>query len=263
MASGGYDDTRRNNSHDHHDGGHIHNQQQRIFALQSELHDVQFWFGQCIAGFLNVTMPAWSQFCGGSYQSRSPTLDCEQTINLYPATVESQTNTKQKSLIGTPGLRRLMSVATTGCRGIFSEDGRTWCVTGGVLYELDLAANTATSRGTIANDGLPVSFASNGRGGEQLAICGGGAVYVLDLETNVLTGPIALPLTNAAVQIEMIDGYGLLLEADTVKVWFSALENFESWDALDYWARSQTSDNYVALAVVRDRIYAMGSSTTD
>ena len=54
------------------------------------------------------------------------------------------------------------------------------------------------------------------RGGEQLAICGGGAVYVLDLETNVLTGPIALPLTNAAVQIEMIDGYCLLLEADTV-----------------------------------------------
>jgi len=208
-------------------------------------------------------MPVWSQFCGGSYQSRSPTLDCEQTVNLYPATVESQTNSKQKSLIGTPGLRRLLSVGTTQSRGLFSEDGRTWAVIGAVLYELDLTAKTATSRGTIADDGLPVSFASNGRGGEQLAICGGGSLYVLDVETNVLTGPVAVPLTNAAVQIEFLDGYGLLLEADTVKVWFSALEDLESWDALDYWARSETSDNYVAIAVVRDRIFAMGSATTD
>src|SRR5439155_5881088 len=208
-------------------------------------------------------MPLWDKFCSGSYTSRSPTLDDEATINLYPVTVESQSNAKQKALIGTPGLRRIMSVATTGCRGLFSEDGRTWCVTGGVLYELDLTANTATSRGTIADDGKPVSFASNGRGGEQLAICGGGSLYVLDLETNVLTGPVALPLTNALVQIEFIDGYLLLLEADTVRVWFSALEDFTNIDALDFWARSQTSDNYVAIAVVRDRVYAMGSASTD
>ena len=117
-------------------------------------------------------MPVWSQFCSGSYTSRSGTLDQEATINLYSATVESQSNAKQKSLIGTPGLRKLLSVSTTACRGLFSEDGRTWCVVGAVLYELDLTANTATSRGTIADDGLPVSFASNGRGGEQLAICG-------------------------------------------------------------------------------------------
>ena len=183
----------------------------------------------------------WSQFCDGSYQSRSPTLDCEQTVNLYPATVESQTNSKQKSLIGTPGLRRLLSVGTTQCRGMFSEDGRTWCVTGGVLYELDLTANTATSRGTISDDGKPVSFASNGRGGEQLAICGGGSLYVLDLETNVLTGPVAVPLTNAAVSIAFIDGYFLLLEASTVRIWFSSLEDGLLWDALDFFARSQLS----------------------
>lgn len=207
--------------------------------------------------------PAWSQFCSGSYTSRSPTLDDEATINLYPVTVESQSNAKQKALIGTPGLRRIMSVATTGCRGKFSEDGRTWSVIGGVLYELDLTTNTATSRGTITDDGKPVSFASNGRGGEQLAICGGGSLYVLDLETNVLTGPVAVPLTNALVQIEFIDGYLLLLEADTVRVWFSALEDFTNIDALDFWARSQSSDNYVAIAVVRDRIYAMGSASTD
>src|SRR5207244_4755411 len=112
-------------------------------------------------------------------------------------TNETQTKSKQKAQCTTPGLPRLLSVTTTQCRGIFSEDTRTFAVIGGTCYELNLTANTATSRGSIADDGQPVSFASNGRGGEQLAICGGGAVYVLDLETNVLTGPIALPLNNA------------------------------------------------------------------
>src|SRR5947208_15026237 len=104
-------------------------------------------------------MPLWSQFVSGSYQSRSPTLDCEQCVNLMPVTIDSASNAKKAMLLGTPGLRRLMSVATTGCRGTFSEDNRTWCVTGGVLYELDLTANTATSRGPIAVDGKPVAFA--------------------------------------------------------------------------------------------------------
>jgi hypothetical protein len=46
-------------------------------------------------------------------------------------------------------------------------------------------------------------------------------------------------------------------------VYFSALEDFTSWDSLDFWARNQTSDNYVALAVLRDRIWAFGSESTD
>src|ERR1044071_9092397 len=118
--------------------------------------------------------PLWSQFIGGTYTSRSPTMADEICVNLFPVTIESQTNAKQKMLLGTPGLRALFSTATESCRGLFYEDQRAFGVVGAVLYEFDLVANTATSLGAIADDGLPVSFASNGRGGEQLAICGGG-----------------------------------------------------------------------------------------
>jgi len=208
-------------------------------------------------------MALWNQFIGGTYQSRSPTLDAESCMNLMPVTIESATNSKKAMLLGTPGLKPFLSVATSPCRGMFSEDGRTWAVIGSLLYELDLTAKTATSRGTIPNDGNPVSFASNGRGGEQLAIVGDGDLYLLDLETNGFTGPITTPNTNAAVCTAFLDGYFFLLEADTVRVWFSALEDGSSWDALDYWARSETSDNYTGLAVVKDRIWAFGSATTD
>jgi hypothetical protein len=206
---------------------------------------------------------AWSQFCSGTYQHRSPTLDAELCQNLFPITIESQSNSKSKALLGSPGLKALFSVPTDSCRGLFYEDGKAVAVIGGTAYDLDLVANTATSLGSIADDGLPVSFASNGRGGEQLAICGGGELKVLDLVTNVLGSAVTLPLTNAPVCVDFIDGFGLLLEADTVKVYFSALEDFESWDGLDFFARNQTSDNFVAMKVLRDRIWLLGSHTTE
>ncbi len=206
---------------------------------------------------------AWPQFVGGLSTSRSPTMDAEQCTNLYAATVESQTNVKQKVLFSTPGLAPLLEVGTTSCRGMFSQDGRTWAAVGALVYELDLTANTATLIGTIADDGDPVSWASNGRGGEQLLLVGGGEVKVFDLLTNVLSAPIVLPLTNLPVQCAFLDGYFLLLEADTVRCWFSALEDGEMWDALDFFARSQVSDNLVAMTVLRDRVWVLGSESTE
>jgi hypothetical protein len=208
-------------------------------------------------------MGLWKEFCGGSYASRSPTYDCEQTINLYPITIDSASNAKKIGLAQTPGLTLLQSVDTFSCRGCFHEDGRTFSVIGDTLYEIDIDANTATTIGTIADDGMPVSVASNGRGGEQLAIIGGGELKVFDFLTNTLGSAVALPLTNAPVQIGFLDGYGLLLERDSVRFWFSALEDFENWDALDFVARSQTSDHFIALAVLRDRVFALGSHTTE
>ena len=126
-------------------------------------------------------------------------MDAEASVNLMPITIESTSNAKQRMLIGTPGLKPVLSASTSSCRGMFSEDGRSFTVIGPTLYELDLTAKTATSRGTIPNDGNPVSFASNGRGGEQLAIVGDGDLYILELDTNTFSGPISTPNTNAAV----------------------------------------------------------------
>jgi hypothetical protein len=205
----------------------------------------------------------WSAFCGQTYQHRSSVLDAEQTINLIPIAVESKDNAKQKGLLGTPGLRLRLSVEDASCRGSFSEDGRTWTVIGTHLYELDLTTDTATELGTVADDGRPVFFASNGRGGEQLAIEAAGHLYIFELDTNVFIGDIALPLVNAARTVQFIDGYFVLLEVDTVRVWFSALEDGTSWDALDYFARSQTADNFVGMAVLNDRVFCFGSHTTE
>ncbi|MDQ3170234.1 MAG: packaged DNA stabilization protein gp10 [Acidobacteriota bacterium] len=204
-------------------------------------------------------MPLFAAFCGSFYRGLSPVMAADTAINLYTETREVPGSAKQVAMIGTPGLTRDATVATLVCRGWFTQDGRTWVVVGATLYERTAAA-TYVARGTVANDGKPVTFVSNGQGGGQVAIVGGGALYVLVLSTNVLSA-ITLPFANP-VMITFLDGYGLINQRDTPTVWFSALENFASWDALDFFARSGSSDNLVGVAVSRDRVWALGSKTT-
>lgn len=205
-------------------------------------------------------MPLWPNFCGGTYQARSEVIAADQAINVYLETRQVPGSPKQGTFYGTPGLRRLVTVASTSCRGWFTQDGRTFAVVGDTLYEVDVANGTADVITTVLDDGAPVSFASNGQGGDQLGMVSGGALYVLDLTTDATT-VVTLPFTNP-VMIAFLDGYALINQANTPIVWYSALEDMTSWDALDFFARSGTSDNIVGIGVSRDRIWCFGTATT-
>lgn len=203
----------------------------------------------------------WQAFCGGFYQALAPVLAADQAVNLYTETRQVPGSQKQVFMFGTPGLKLFATVATAGNRGWFSQDGRTFTVVGGRLYEVNVEAVTTTDLGAITDDGLPVYFASNGAGGDQLGIVGGGELKVLNLGTNVLSAAISLPFSNP-VMITFLDGYGLINEEDTPIVWFSALEDLTTWDALDFFTRSNTSDNIVGIGVSKDRVACLGSKTT-
>jgi hypothetical protein len=204
----------------------------------------------------------WPEFLGGAYRARSPNVDSEMCVNLYLETTKATGDSKQHALIGTPGLKLLNVAPTLGCRGSFSQDGRTVTVIGAVLYEVG-AGYVMTPLGPIPNDGLPVTFASNGRGGEQLAICGGGFLAIFSWTTGTFTAAVSVPLTNLAVMVSFLDGYFLLLEANSIRVWYSHLENGLLWNALDFIARSQTADNLVAMKVLRDRLWLFGSQAAE
>lgn len=201
------------------------------------------------------------QFNGGFYQALAPVMGADQAVNIYTETRQVEGSAKQVFMFGTPGLKLWGSVDTQGNRGWFSQDGRTFTVVGNTLYEVNVDLVTTTSRGTITDDGLSVYFASNGAGGDQLGIVAAGELKVLNLGTNVLSAAVSLPFSNP-VMIVFLDGYGLINEQDTPIVWFSALENLETWDALDFFTRSNTSDNIVGIAVSKDRVACMGSKTT-
>lgn len=205
-------------------------------------------------------MALFAEFVGGFYQALAPYEGADQAVNLFVETRQVPGSAKQITLYGVPGRLPEATLATTGCRGWFSQDGIVLVTVGDVVYQRT-AAGTYASLGTILDDGAPVSYASNGLGGDQIGIVGGGQLKVIDTTTMTLSAAIALPFANP-VMIAFQDGYGLINEADTPTVWFSALEDFTSWDALDFFARSVSSDNLIAIASTRDRVWVLGSETT-
>lgn len=207
-------------------------------------------------------MSLWAEFVGPAYRARSATIAADALVNLYPETTTIAEEVKQHAFYGTPGLRWLVTAPTLDCRGSLEQDGRAWTVIGDTLYSLNASVTVLTRIGTIPNDGNPVSMSINGRGGEQLVIVGGGQLKVLNLTTNVLSAAVALPLTYAPVQVEFMDGYFLLVEATHIRVWFSALEDGTSWDALDFFAVSVTSSNVVGIKTLRDRLWVFQSQSS-
>lgn len=200
---------------------------------------------------------------------RSATLDAEALVNLFPETIESTANAKKSVLYGTPGLLKLTTVTDTISRGMFAQNGRQFWVVGPTLYEITFSgsgptfAAAALSRGTVVTDGLPVFMASNGRGGNQLAIVSAGLLYIYNLLTNALSASVTLPLTNAAGPILFLNGYFLLVEVGTLKVWFSELEDGTLWNGLDFFTRSNTSDNVIGIIAIHDQIKVFGSQTSE
>lgn len=204
-------------------------------------------------------MPLWPDFCGSAYTTRSKSINVDQAINVYSETREIPGSGKQTTLYGTPGRRLVANLGDGPCRGWFTQDGRTWVVVGSTLYE-QMNAITYSVIGTVPNDDKLVSFASNGAGGNQLAVVGGGQLNVLNLQTGVYT-TVTLPFSHP-VTCTFQDGYLIVNQRDTPIMWFSAIENMLSFDALDFFARSGTSDNVIAVGGSQDRVWVFGSKTT-
>lgn len=214
-------------------------------------------------------MPLFAPFCGGSYTTRSANIDAEATINLYFEATDSAANPKKGVLYGTPGLLSLTVTTDTVCRGMFSQGGRTFAVIGGTLFEVFIAGSglflvvTTINRASIPTDGKPVFMATNGAGGNQLAIVSVGVLYIFNLNTNVLSAAIVTPLTNLAGPVIFLNGYFLLMETNSLNIWFSALEDGTLWNGLDFFTRSNTSDNFVGMVVLHDQIKGFGSKTAE
>lgn len=208
-------------------------------------------------------MALFAAFCGGTYVELSETIGADEAVNVMLYTRQVQGSAKQGTLYGTPGLLRVGTATEIVCRGWFEEDGLTLAVYGDTLYSVDTTDPLAlafTILDTIGTDGALVSIASNGKGGDQIGIVSAGDLYVLDTGT-LLVSTVTLPFTGPGTLV-FIDGYGLLNQLDSPVIWFSALEDLTTWDALDFFTRSGTSDNVVALAVNKSRVVALGSATS-
>lgn len=183
-------------------------------------------------------------FVGGSYKSQSYVADQEDLINRYIEVLESEGATRKTALFPTPGVQSFASATAVGCRGVFKDEetGRVFAVFFNTLFEFTAGA-VVTSRGTVATDSNPVTFAANGAGGDQLFITSGGRGYNYALPTNTLTQVIASDATMGG----FLDGYFISFGANQIRI--SDLYDGTVWDPTQYLARSTGADPWRAMLV--------------
>lgn len=182
-------------------------------------------------------------FVGGWYSGANPVSAVETLVNLFPSAVETPGGAVTAELLPTPGCRAFATASVSGARGAWAGDGRCFVVFGDSLFEVTVDG-VATLRSTMANDGRPVTFSTNGDAGNQVLITSGGSAYCYDLTANTLT----LVLSGGVVQAGVSDGYGVAL-FDSGVVRFSALFDLLTWDPTQFAQRSIQSDLWTAMLV--------------
>lgn len=198
-------------------------------------------------------------FVGPAYASQSPVAANEVCINWYPEDMETAGEKAPRVEYPCPGFSTFINLGPDAVRGMFSVNGRTFAVAGETLWELDVYNVTKTNRGTVAVDGNPATFASNGDGGFQVFLTSGDHGYCYDLNTNTLTQVFS----SGCAQCAFLDGYFLRLDATEAKLYVSDLENGLVWNPTQVAQRSQAPDRWVSMTVIHGDIWLQGSQTSE
>jgi hypothetical protein len=190
---------------------------------------------------------------GASYRSQSPNASSQSTMNWYPEVIEDeQSGVSTVALYPTPGTAVFINKGNK-TRGSVPYKGRMFFTSDDTLYE-GFANGTATALGPVGNDGNPVSYAP---GGDQIAVCSAGLLYVLTVSTSTLSAAVAVGLPIISY-IDFCDGYFVALVADSNQFQISSLFDAATWDPIDKGVVSVFAGNVKALKVDHREIWLLG-----
>ena len=204
------------------------------------------------------------QIANGFYESRSLPLSNQECVNFYVHTPQTQGTLSDRVLFGTPGLEEVVETSNPrdANRGSFEMGGIAYFVNGTKLYSVD-SEYTRTEIGTISGDGR-VSMASNGT---QLMILVPDDSLSLGYIYSVAGGLAAISdgdftASGNPQMVVFIDSYFACV-TDEDKWIISDPNDGTSWDALMFSTAESSPDPIVSLAVVKNQIYIIGSTTTE
>lgn len=190
---------------------------------------------------------------GQSYQSQTFSADSQMCMNMYVEKSESGSGKSDMQLVKCPGLSVFASISGSAGRGCIQINGRAFAVVDTIFYEI-ASDGTATNRGTVGNDGLPVSMTSSN---QQVLIASAGLVYYFTLATNTFVALDPAVLTGVSI-VGFTDSYFLALLKNSNSFQFSGLLDASSWDILDKVTISIFPGNIISMVVDHREIALLG-----
>lgn len=202
-------------------------------------------------------MPDLPGFCAPSGVSRSPTVACDRTINLY---LEPSSNNKDKlALYSMPGLRPVAELPSAPVRGLYTTTtGRTFAATSSQLFEI-FSGWSFLPRGTLPNGTSLVSWTDNGFH-MGLTVEGQLLMYALDANTLTTIPPLAAERFG---RLAYIDGYMVTHELGTRRFRYSGLYNGLDWPALNFYEAEGRPDPIVSIIADHRELWIPGSQSTE
>jgi hypothetical protein len=194
-------------------------------------------------------------FCGPTYESSSVVADGQRCINLYPEIIESGAGKNLFALFATPGLVEYDTVGTGPIRALHRTDEnreRVLVVSGAELWEL-FSDKTATKLGDLNGSSEPASIAYSG---SQYMIVSGTDGYILADTTLTRITDADFP---GATHVAFFDGYFVIVEPQSQKLWVSKLYDGTIWNALDFTSVEARADRVKTIVVDHDALWVFGS----
>ncbi len=194
-------------------------------------------------------------FLGPAYTARSPFVANNRLVNLYPSVLEGAKGRDVGAFYSTPGLTLKATVGGGPIRGMIQTGDTALVVSGGGVYQI---TNTFAARklGDIGSSAGLVTIIWNG---QQSAIFDGVAGYLVTNTVAVIDFPFGAAPGFATYQ----DGYGLVTETGTYKMWQSDLYDLSAWGAQQFGDASSVPDNIVALASLQSILWVFKQTGTE
>ncbi len=206
---------------------------------------------------------AWPGFIGPSYTSYSRLVECQSTMNWFVEFVESGAGKNPKALYRTPGLKNFIPALSIDgkVRGLFSLNDHCFAVVGTHVIEIYADGTfidySIPSGVFVTDDGEPVQFAASST---TIMIVGGGNGYYLYGGALAQITAAGFP-TGTAAGCGFLDGFFIVIKAQSQQFQISGLLDVTTWDVLDV-SEAESRPDFILSIIVRGEELWLGGSQT-
>lgn len=197
-------------------------------------------------------------FVGPSYTARSSNADAQRTLNCF-VEMSNASPRAPLALYGTPGLRKVATLATGPVRGCLSEGGFAWVVAGGTVYRVS-TAYAVTTVGTMGTTTGAVGMASNG---SEVIIVDGSGGYLVTVATATMATISDADFPNGVRQAAYQDGYFVVTGDGSQSFYISGLLNGGAWDGLDFASAEGSPDSTVGVISDHRELWLFGANSAE